>query len=74
MGSLEDHRISKLQPFNFDPLITDPVSIADKDKQMFVVESILEMRGDPNIGKIVQIVTIRGLHGNHILIFITTKS
>ena len=47
-GSLEDHHISKLQPFYYDPLITDPVSIANKDKQMVVVESISEMRGDPN--------------------------
>jgi len=47
-GSLADHHMSKLQSCNYDTLITHPVSIGNKDKQMVVVDSISEMRDDPN--------------------------
>ena len=44
---LEDHHVSKLKAFQFDPEITDPQLVANKDQQLFDVDSILEMRGDP---------------------------
>jgi len=44
----EDHHISKLQPFYYDPTETDPVLIANKDQQLAIVESILEMNGNPH--------------------------
>ena len=46
-NTLEDHHISKLQPFYYDPTKTDPVAVANKDKQMVVVDQILDMQGDP---------------------------
>jgi len=49
--ALEDHHISKLKAFNFDPVITDPQLLANKDQQLFNVESIIEMRGNPRKGK-----------------------
>jgi len=44
----EDHHISRLQPFYYDPSETDLVLIANKDKQLAIVESILEMNGNPH--------------------------
>lgn len=49
--ALEDHHVSKMKAFNFDPEITDPQLIANKDQQLFNVESILEMKGNPRKGK-----------------------
>lgn len=47
-GKNEDHHISKIKPFFYDPSLTDPVLIANKDQQMVNVESILEMKGNPH--------------------------
>jgi hypothetical protein len=44
----EDHHISKLRQFYYDPSLTDPILIANKDEQMVNVESILEMKGNPH--------------------------
>jgi len=49
--ALEDHHVSKLKAFDFDPELTDPQLIANKDQQLFTVESILEMRGTPRGSK-----------------------
>jgi len=38
----EDHHISKLKAFYFDPEITDPQLIAIREQQLFNVESLLE--------------------------------
>ena len=48
---LENHHVSQLKQFEFDPEMTDPQLVANKDQQLFDVESILEMRGDPNKSK-----------------------
>ena len=44
---LENHHVSQLKQFEYDPEMTDPRLVANKDQQLFDVDSILEMRGDP---------------------------
>lgn len=44
----EDHHISKIRPFYYDPSQTDPILIANKDQQMVNVDSILDMKGNPH--------------------------
>jgi len=39
---------SKDQSFYYDPEITDPMQIAMKDDQLFVVDKVLDHSGDPN--------------------------
>ena len=40
--------IHNLRPFNYDPEHTSPLTVAQHNKQEFVVESILEHRGNRN--------------------------
>ena len=47
-GQNEDHHITKLQPFRFDPLRTDPILVANKDQQLVAIDAILDMRGNPH--------------------------
>ena len=35
-----------MPPFIYDPTKTDPVAVANRDKQMVVVDQILDMQGD----------------------------
>lgn len=45
-GKNFDTHISNLCPFNFDPSRTDPKEVAMHDSQEFVIDSILDHRGD----------------------------
>jgi len=40
--------IHNLRPFIYDPLRTNPLTVAQYDEQEFIVESILGHRGDRN--------------------------
>ena len=46
-NKLQDYHVSRLHPFYFDEAHVDPVQVANKDQQMVVVESILDIRGNP---------------------------
>jgi hypothetical protein len=48
---LEDHHVTQLKSFDYDPEFTNPQLIANKDQQLFDVGSILEFRGDPRKSK-----------------------
>ena len=43
----EDYHVTQLRPFVFDPEITNPLVVASKDGQHFIVESIIAHRGSP---------------------------
>lgn len=44
-SKLEDFHVKSLHPFHFDISETDPMHVALKDQQHFLVESILAHRG-----------------------------
>ena len=39
--------VSRLKPFIFDPLVTDPLDIARRDYGQYLVKEILTHNGDP---------------------------
>lgn len=45
-GKNFDTHISNLSPFNFDATRTDPTTVAQHDEQEFLIEDILDHRGD----------------------------
>lgn len=45
-GKNFDTHISNLSPFNFDATRTDPTTVAQHDEQEFLIEAILDHRGD----------------------------
>jgi hypothetical protein len=47
-NELESVHITQMKPFIFDPLITDPRQVANRDYQAWDVEAVLGHRGDPN--------------------------
>lgn len=46
-NKLEDVHVTQLVPFNYDPLVTDPRIVANKDFQAWDAQAILRHRGDP---------------------------
>ena len=46
-GKLKDVHITQLKEFQYDMMETDPRDIARKEKQEFVVEKVLQHRGNP---------------------------
>eukprot|EP01042_Synura_sphagnicola_P002361 gene2361-2830_t len=42
----EDVHVSLLKPFHYDPAETDPLTVALADSNSFIVERILDHRGD----------------------------
>jgi len=40
--------ITRVRPFHYDPVVTNPLHIATQDQQEFVVDSILQHRGSPS--------------------------
>jgi hypothetical protein len=47
--------IHNLRPFIYDPIRTDPLTVAPHNEQEFIVESILGHRGDRNRRSILQL-------------------
>jgi hypothetical protein len=47
-GKRSSTHIHNLRPFNYDPVRTSPMIIAQQNEQEFVVESILSHRGNRN--------------------------
>ena len=64
---IRDYHISRLQPFYYDPSDTDPMHIAMKDNQLFVVDQILDMQGNPNASRRLLSFKVRwaGLSADH---------
>ena len=50
-NKLEDHHVTALSRFEYDAEDTDPRLVANKDQQLWDVESILSYRGDPRGSK-----------------------
>jgi hypothetical protein len=46
-NKLEDFHITKLQSFEYDPLLVDPRKVATVDQEMVDIESILQHQGQP---------------------------
>ena len=46
LGKNTDFHISCLSPFHYDPAVTNPKDVAVQDNQEFLVEAILDFRGD----------------------------
>jgi transposase InsO family protein len=40
--------ITRVRPFHYDPVVTNPLHIATQDQQEFIVDSILQHRGSPS--------------------------
>jgi len=47
-GKRSSTHIHNLRPFNYDPVRTSPLTVAQQNEQEFVVESILSHRGNRN--------------------------
>lgn len=44
---IRDIHVTRLRPFHYDPVVTNPLHIATQDQQEFVVERILQHQGVP---------------------------
>ena len=42
------YHTSDMKPFLYDSTITDPLDVVRRDQMEFFVESVIDMRGDPN--------------------------
>ena len=45
---LVTHKEKDMKPFLYDSTVTDPLDVARRDHMEFFVESVIDMKGDPN--------------------------